>query len=337
MLISAYSTRHESLPHPFAATDQRSRRSANGEPDAELTTHLDALAAYATEQGDRQLARQLADTKQWYSFELDDADPAQLAQLGTWASDANAVLLINGALLDAQGRPLLAGEHGPATGVLPVLAESADRAAQIREWLVRNRQVPVVEGLAPVRSSAEVEVQEAGEVGRRIIALVLVNDFSASVLAGRPIDPRLMQAAFPQGFEALSPTERALFDSADQGLARQLLPRIEAAQELLWAISRITFGWPAQPCQVDEIKRIVLAPGEQGFLTGIELRPLDDLLNEYECLASLMHSVDDLRRNGGAPIPETDPIIAGERLSAMSWLLNRGLAWDDADALDRMA
>lgn len=343
MLISAYSTRYEPCPHSFTAADERVRWYEAGGSDAALVDHLDALANYvrSTSGADwtvttHALLRHIADTQRWYSFELDASDQTQLAELSRWAGEANAILVVDGAVLDGLGRPLLPGSHGQASGEVPVLAEALTRAAEIRSWLAEQRQVPVPATLAPVRSGAEVQMQDVEQVGLRVIALVLTSDFASSLLAGQPIDPAAMQAAFPRGFAALSPDERDLFDRRDPAVAGKLQLRMEAAQELLWTLNRVVnFGWPSGPCVPDQVKQTVLAGGEQGFLTGLTLRAVPELLNEYECLASLVWALDEQQHLQADPIPETDPQISAQRLSALSWLMNRGLAWDDADQRDR--
>ncbi|MGB3954149.1 MAG: DUF4272 domain-containing protein [Brooklawnia sp.] len=341
MLISAYSTRHEYRPHNFTGVEARSSRGPSG-PDPELTDHLAALADYVRDSTAEAwtlrahaLLRHVTDTQRWYRFELDETEPLQLTRLTDWAADANAILLVDGALLDGLGRPLLAGTHGAATGEVPITPEAADRAAEIRGWLASERQVSVPAELAPVRSSSEVLVRHAEQVGLRILALVLTADVARSVEAGAPVDPGALAGVFPRAFAALSPAERELLDNQDARLARRLIPRIEAAQELLWAISRIRFGWPTSPCSIERVERIVLTGGEQEFLQDLEVRTEPELLNEYECLMSLVWALDAARRGQHPVIPETHPVVAAERLAALSWLLNPGLAWDEAGGHDR--
>lgn len=342
MLISAYSTCPVHCPHGFVAVDERGTRDDSGTANAELVDHLAALTRHIRSGTDgaltleaHALLRHVADTQRWYSFTLDETDRSQLSELSRWATEADAVLLVDGALLDGQGRPLLAGDHGPASGVVPTPDEAAQRAAEVRSWLASQHQVRIPVALAPVRSSAEVQLQDVEDVGLRIVALVMTSDFASSLIAGHPIDPSGMQTVFPRSFASLSPRERDLFARRDPWAAHTLLPRIEAAQELLWGVSRISFGWPNQACPVDEVKAIVLSGGEEGFLEGLALRHLPQVLDEYECLASLMWAVDEQHHLKTAAIVDTDPNIAAERLAALSWLLNRGLAWDDADRHDR--
>lgn len=78
----------------------------------------------------------------------------------------------------------------------------------------------------------------------------------------------------------------------------------------------------------------MLPRGEQSFLADAELIQLAGLVDEYEGLHSVVWAVDAAQRQGTS-VPGTDALVANQRLSALSWLLNRGLAWDDADARDR--
>lgn len=341
MLISAYSTRHQHCPHGFVAVEARGKHQPSG-PDRQLAGHLAALADYVRDATAdswtfqaHALLRHIIDTQRWYRFEIDHTDQAQLAGLTQWATEANAILMVDGALLDGEGRPLLAGTHGAATGKVPITPEAAARAAEIRGWLVSDRQVSVPAELAPVRSSQEILIRDAEQVGLRVLALVLTSDVARSALAGEPVDRGTLAGVFPRAFAALSPTERELLDHPDAQLARRLLPRIEAAQELLWSLSRIRFGWPSQPCSVERVERIVLTGGEQEFLQELQVRTPLELLNEYECLMSLGWALDAARRQEHLPVPDTHPVIAAERLAALSWLMNPDLAWDAADNHDR--
>lgn len=343
MQISAYSTRHEHCPHGFDSATELTRWATSGEPDATVTWQLDELGAHvrqvvggATTASSKALQRHIADVQRIYSFTVDEQAPSNLLDLGRWATEANAILVADGAVLDAQGRPLLPGPHGEPSGLVPMLTEAIGRAQNVRGWLTAERQVPVPPGLPPVRTASELRPRSADETGLRVIGLVMISDFAASVIAGRPIEPQAMQAVFPQAFAATTPDERRLFESRDPQAARRLQPRIEAAQELLWALSRINISWPQQAAPTDEVKRVVLAGGEKAFLTGLELRPIEDLLNEYECLVSLVAGLDVQQRIGQTD-RTTDPTIASQRLSALSWLMNRGLAWDEADSHDRFA
>ena len=339
MQINAYSTRADACPHGFRAIDERPRWSANGAPDAAMGAHLAEFASYVAQQSapgaiGHALGNHVRDVQRVYSFELDPDDPAALGALAGWADEANAVLVIDGAVLDGHGRPLLPGAHGQPSGEVPVMPEATQRATMARRWLGEAKGIQVPQPLPPVRSIAELVPQDATATALRTIALVMVADFAGSVVAGHPINVADMQAAFPRAFAELTPNERRLLDSRDPGLAQQFLPRIEAAQELLWALGRTTLDWPARRTNPDQIKALVLPRGEQAFCADAGLIQLSGLVDEYEGLYSVGWAVDAAQRQGGA-VPGTDGLVVGQRLAALSWVLNRGLAWDDADARDR--
>ncbi len=167
-----------------------------------------------------------------------------------------------------------------------------------------------------------------------MLSLVLVSDFAASLIAGRPIEAAAMQRVCPRGFANLTADERALFDVHDPAAAQRLRPRIEAAQELLWALSRIEISWPNHPCPVDEVKRIVLADGEEAFMEGLALRPAGELADEHECLTSLVWAIDDAAQQG-AQVTQLDAQITIQRLAAVNWLRDDRITWDDALRHDR--
>lgn len=338
MLIQAYSTRRDSCPHSFSAVDERTRRTESTETDVELDAHLSALIRHAKHQTDADttaLQRHLRDVQRYYAFDIADiTNRVQLAELTRWCEDANAVLVVDGALLDGQGRPLLAGAHGAPTGQVPMLAEATTRAAEVRRWLSDVKQVLVPDTVPPARVASELQAQTPEQVGLRVVSLVIVSDFAASLITGRPIEPAAMQRVCPRGYANLSPDELALFERRDQSDARRLQPRIEAANELLWALGRIEIGWPNQGCPVDEVKRIVLAAGEEAFLQELALRGENELAEEHECLASLVWALDDGAAYGGA-VADVDPHITVQRLAAINWLRDSNVAWDASEMHNR--
>lgn len=278
----------------------------------------------------RLLIGHVRDTQRSYSFTLDGADPAQLARLTAWATEANAILVAEGALLDPAGRPLLAGAHGAPTGKVPLTPESTERAQTIRSWLASAHGLQIPGDLPPVRSAAETRTRDVSDVGLRIIGLVMTSDFASSVIAGSPLNQRAMQAVFPHAMAALPPTERELFNRRETGAARKLQRRIEAANELLWAAGRTTLGWPTTDCHPTQVKDLVLRRGEQGFLDGLRLRGTNELLDEYECLSSLMWALNNQEALRPRVYSDADPRIVAQRLIALEWLLKPQLAWDDA-------
>lgn len=337
MLISAYSTRLEFVPHDFTPVDEHFRWHESGEQDAGFATSLSELEDYVTRAGVgqptetvRMLLRHVRDTQRSYRFTLDGADPTQLARLTAWAIEANAILVAEGALLDPAGRPLLAGTHGAPTGKVPLTTESTERAQTIRSWLASAHGLQIPGDLPPVRSAAETRTRDAGDVGLRIIGLVMTSDFASSVIAGNPLNQRAMQAVFPHAMAALPPTERELFNRREAGAARKLQRRIEAANELLWAAGRTTLGWPTTDCHPGQVKDLVLRRGEQGFLNGLRLRGTNELLDEYECLSSLMWALNNQEALRPRVYSDADPRIVAQRLIALDWLLKPQLAWDDA-------
>ncbi len=339
MQINAYSTRADACPHGFTAIDERPRWTRDGQLDQTLIKHLADFTAFTDQRSDPldptglALRHHLRDVQRAYCFDIDISDTAQLRQLNDWAEEANAVLVADGAVLDPQGRPLLPGSHGNPTGRVPIMPEATQRAALARMWLGEAKNIQVPPALPPVRSLTELTPRDGRTTALRTIALVMVADFASSVTAGNPLDPNRMRQAFPQSFEVLTPAERDLLASRDPHAALQLSWRIEAAQELLWALGRTTLDWPAHSCVTEQVKSAVLARGEQAFLADAALIQLAGLLDEYEGLYSVSWALDRAHSRGGS-IPGTDAEVVSERLSALSWLLNRDIDWDDADTRD---
>ncbi len=338
MLINAYSTRHDLVPHGFTEVDERSRWHPSGEQDAAFTNSLAELEDYVDRasvgqpaDSIRAVQRHLRDAQRSYAFTIDGHDPVQLTELSAWATEANAILVAEGALLDATGRPLLAGAHGAPTGKVPLTTESAERAQMIRSWLASAHGLQVPGDFAPVRSKAETFTRDPAEVGLRIIGLVMTSDFATSIIANSPLDQRAMQAVFPRAMAALPDSERELFERKDAETAHEMLLLIEAANELLWAVDRTTLGWPSVNCHPAQVKDRVLRRGEEGFLDKLQLRDIDQLLDEHECLSSLDWALENQEKMRPAVHSDADARIVAQRLRSLEWLLNPQFAWDDID------
>lgn len=341
MLISAYSTRYDSVPHRFTPVEKHFRWHETGEEDAAFATDLIALEHYVTEVSGQHpshsgylLLRHIRDTQSTYTFTMDDSDPDQLAELTDWATKANAILVAEGAIVDPGGRPLLAGPHASPTGQVPLMADSVDRAKTVRHWLASTHKLFAPNDLPPVRGAAETHPRDIADVGLRIIGLTLISDLAgATPDDSRSRDIRQIQATFPRTIAALSPREEALFSSrfSDRKEVRVLRLSVEAANELLWAVQRVTLGWPSQPCDASGIENLVLEDGEQEFLSNLQMRPLSELLDEYECLTSLKWALANRSCDDATTKSEADPDIATRRFAALEWLLKPTVAWDDVN------
>ena len=66
------------------------------------------------------------------------------------------------------------------------------------------------------------------------------------------------------------------------------------------------------------------------FLDGLRQRGTNELLDEYECLSSLMWALNNQEALRPRVYSDADPRIVAQRLIALEWLLKPQLAWDDA-------
>ena len=327
MLVSAYSTVRGRVGTTLSARSERVRGEIGG-TDPEFDDHLQALAAWVGQVSDdanpqhRRLISHLADTRRLVQFEL-ASTPEQLAELSRFAVASNSVLLVDGALLDPSGRPLLPGAHGAPTGEVPIPQRARTRREEVRSWLADNVHLEIPDSVPVVRSAEELELRSGIDVALGIISLVMASDYATAVLERTRINQQAMEASFPRAFARLAPSHRRLLDTDDVALAKEVAPVIEAAQELLWTVSRSMPGWPAAPAPAAEVMRLALAEGEQKGVDSARLRSVDEILDEYQCIHDLA-----LAQNPSL----CDLAITRQRFIGLTWATHADLDWDQATA-----
>lgn len=327
MLVSAYSTVRARVETSLSVSSRRVRGEVGG-ADPAFDDHLHALSAWvdsvsdATSPQHRLLISHLGDTRQLLQFELDPTAD-QLAELSRFAVASNAVLLIDGALLDPLGRPLLPGAHGAATGEVPLTPRARTRRDEVRSWLADNVRLDIPATVPVVRSADELELRSGIDVALGIISLVMASDYATAVIEGTRINQKAMESSFPRAFARLAGSHRRLLATDDIALAHDVAPVIEAAQELLWTVSRSMPGWPAAAAPVAEVMRLALAEGEQQGVDSARLRSADEILDEYQCIHDLA-----LAQNPTL----CDLAITRQRFIGLTWATHAHLDWDQASA-----
>lgn len=327
MLISAYSTLRSRITPGFPLTVERVRGEV-GETDGEFDQHLASLATWVSAMSDatnpqhRLVLSHIADTRRLSQFEL-PALPKQLAMLRDFATESNAILLVDGALLDPLGRPLLPGSHGAASGEVPLTKEAKTRRGEVREWLGANVHLEIPDSVPAVRSAPELELRSGIDIALGIISLVMASDYASALIDGKQLPQSAMERSFPRAFAGLASSHRKMFETNDLAMAREIKPVIEAAQELLWTVSRSQPGWPATAAPVADVMRRALAEGEQHGVDSARLRSADEILDEYQCIHDLA-----LANN-----PKVcDLAITRQRFIGLTWATHAHLDWDQATA-----
>ncbi len=193
LLVNAYSAlRTPVWPDflPQAAVQHR------GHADPELVNHLHGFVGYVNQAGDGQmtqsryhLMRHVQRVRQHFTFELDDAAFAALAQ---WAEQANAVcVLADGSVRDPQGRVLISqGELAiDDDAQVPYPPNALQRRAQ-QLALLTAQGIRVPPSLPPVPGEAEARVRDAAVVSQRMPALFALA-LRAEMLAAGDTPPSL--------------------------------------------------------------------------------------------------------------------------------------------------
>ena len=344
MWINAYSTRRTSIAAPFVDGEVTQRRmwaddDPNTQPNVEFRQHLNEFSAWLWQSAGEQMTPELylllqhiSSSQIQYAFEVDDSSPEFMDKFSDWAVESNSILYTEYAeVLDPHGLSVIPGDGKPAPGVVPIRGESVDRAVKWRRFLATEQQISVPDSLPPVRSTDELVPQTNRDLALRIICLALVADFSMATLNGRHINPADMQQVYPQAFTALSPTEIRLMQSHDPQLAAQLAWRVESLKELLWATGRTNLDWPDQLCDAQRVCSMVYEHREDVFISATRLRDLGELADEQERTRDIMWALREHQHFGGRPVPGTNHDIVMERLTAINWLLARGVNWDEVD------
>lgn len=107
--------------------------------------------------------------------------------------------------------------------------------------------------------------------------------------------------------------------------------RAEAVQTLLWALGLVNaLAGIGTPADLGEITRTFLTTPIRERVTGYQLRPLPELMDEYDFVRRCHWIMYETRRRGQRPPAVLHPYVILGRHAGLQWLLNPyGEAWDD--------
>lgn len=338
MLVNVYATvAVETLPSGFECEVVSTRGLG-----PELVEHLAGFERYVVGCGSpRSVVEHIGRVNWQYALRARVEDPQVYRGLLVWAREVNGILYMeDSAVVDNFGRPLAPTPTAPL-GAPPLLPDATSRARVVRGAIEANVGVAVPSEWLPVPGIREVVVRGVEEVRLRAIALCMASDFAASVLRGAPIDAELMRSTSPEGFEALSPVERGLFESKDKAVAQRLVGRDEAVAALLWAVGLYEMSNVLTPEYSDGA---VTFPAALGDWSGVEVEPVDHVLAEVQVYSDLVRMAQEGLLDGvdkqvpyGSLSVNFNQFIqdAGcQRLWALKWLVDpRRIDWDDVQLL----
>lgn len=335
ILVNAHCTVLQPPPLDFAHRPIGHRDASN----PALGEHLSGLMGYVMKDGREMSTMRYAvlqhvqRVQHQYSFEIEEAE---LAAMGIWAMQANAILYFpNGNLVDPNGATLVDATDGSAsdTAEVPYPADARSRKIHHEAWLERE-QIPFAATLPPVIGEAEVLLREPDTVALRMMALTLVAIRAESLTAGEPIAPSEMQERYPSVFEALTPNERAFMGSdpaPDEQTVVDYGWRYEAADTLRWAMGRYeSQSFPSEICDVPATAGDLVQTGPEAILASAALRPTSQILDHVDLQLRLHWASTDARIHQRPAPRGIQSSVLQERRHALNWLLRfENAEWDD--------
>jgi len=245
------------------------------------------------------------------------------------AGALNGLVIREGALLDPEGRALLApdGSHDPAASllVLPDALERKQRSQARLELL----SLPVKTDLPPLPALEEVALRPAPTVARRSQALWAVAGRASGALSREQAVELLQQRGL---WGAATPAEQAFLLDEEPSAAEleAWRPRTEALWTLLWALQKAPhLGPPTKRAELDACTDLLRRHEAAAFVRNTELRPTAEVLDEA-CVIFRCAWVVAAAEQQGQPVPKgLLPDVVRARHLALFWLIgHRNQAWD---------
>lgn len=336
MLVNAYATHRSPPPLAFPHV-LRGRRDRS---DPELATHLRGFAGFVMQNGRPMTAtrfgvlQHIERVQHHVSLEI---EPAAEAAFAAWAKEANAIVFhVDASIRNPEGAVLVDPSTGdPAPGAeLPFPADAlARRSATIAT--LEARGVPTLANLPPVASATEVVLRAPGDVARRAVALFVCALRGESLAAGEPIPADEIAGRFPLARAALSPNERAFFESATpapQAITNHVW-RYESLAVLLWALGMLDeLPFPSRIADVPAIAKLMLGANDAAFPARASLRDASAILDALDLHYRIAWATTNARVKKKEPPVGIDGGVVFERHYALNWLTCYGDAdWDDVD------
>ena len=337
LLINAYCSQHQ-VSAPEFATQTHAWRDHS---DSNLAQHLQGFISYVMSRGEEGMSyakyhiyRHLQKTRQHLSFSI---EPDDMASLGAWASDANALLfLADGHVRDPHGLILLSADEGASErGAQVPYPASAWQRKQRNDALLNQMQIRVATHQPPVVAESEVVMRSPYQVAERALALFLVALKAEALCSGNADMAGQIKPQFPLSQEFFSDAELAYFNQAqpDDHTNVQFCWRYESLAVLLWAIGRLPeLPAPTQICDVTQIAQVMLAQPELELLQNVSLRPDAEILDALDLHFRLHWAVRQARQDQQMHLGEIQSGVVYERHYALNWLTCFEEAdWDQVD------
>ncbi|MFO0660097.1 MAG: DUF4272 domain-containing protein [Polyangiaceae bacterium] len=338
MIVNAYAT-VVSLPELTFAHRLVGRRDRT---DPDLVSHLNGFMGFVMDSGRRPMTstrygtlRHIERCKHHLAFEVDEDNDNVAEALGDWASDANAILLMqDGSILAPRGEVLVDPETGePEMGAaLPFPADAeARKSSTLRE--LSSKGIDILPILPPVVSEKEVELRAASEVAKRCLGLLTIALRAESLSIQKEISIDDLRSRIPRGLENLSPKEKAFLESArpDKKELTNFSWRYEAVCLLGWALGGLpTLDFPSTPTEIGPVVASLLEVDADVLIEKAELRATHEILDALDLHFRLHWATTQSRTRGSQAPSGLDGGVIYERLYALNWLTSfEDADWDD--------
>jgi hypothetical protein len=306
----------------------------------DFARHIRSLTGYVYTRGGENwdgvkydVWRHLTRTKRLFDLVVEEPD---LCGFGSWAREANAITFDRaepGALRDPDGRVLVGrnGERDPSAQV-PHPPEANARKART-EALLRAGRLSLFKGQSAIIAKSEVEPRAATEVALRAMAVYLVARRAHSMARGENVDLDELRRKWPLACGAFSPKEVAVVNekSVDHQRLRDIATEREASRALFWALGRLSLPRVGETGPTDLLDRLIAEIREQEFVSGAQLRPIGELLDELDLQLRTHWAIERQIETDAETLPPfSEASVVFQRHRALSWLLrNDDDAWDD--------
>ena len=207
--------------------------------------------------------------------------------------------------------------------------KSAEERKQQSIALLKEQGVPYIEHLPVIETADNVRLRSAEEIARRAICCLITIQLACDIQNQQDVeDSRLFMTGLLDRFGVrlfLTEKEKAIFDgtSTEQDWVNMVW-KYEAYWPLIWALGLVdSLAFPDQICDCQKAIEVVSTKATfDEFMKDVQLRPIDDILDEADLIFRYDWACVDARIKGEPAPAGLNSEVVYERHWGLNWLID---------------
>ena len=202
--------------------------------------------------------------------------------------------------------------------------KSAEERKQQSIALLKEQGVPYIEHLPVIETADDVRLRSAEEIARRAICCLITIQLACDLQNQQDVeDSRLFDRFCVRLF--LTEKEKAIFnDTATEQDWVNMVWKYEAYWPLIWALGLVdSLAFPDQICDCQKAIEVVSTKATfDEFMKDVQLRPIDDILDEADLIFRYDWACVDARIKGEPAPAGLNSEVVYERHWGLNWLID---------------